>query len=182
MWVRDAHIAIVDCVKQATYGLQNVFMYVNTTSQVVLPKTYNNDMYVEYTKITRRRMVILRENGYDYLIRAYFADSIDPHNAHNTYLEIMTFVDPFKPRTLKVMDRSFLHQDKLSITDFKLYMGNMYLLDYHSGVIVFDITPSQNILITGRYRTDSGFIRLGVYSSNLDNEVLFALATDHAIY
>jgi hypothetical protein len=94
----------------------------------------------------------------------------------------MTFVDPFKPRTLKIMDRSFLHQDKLSITDFKLYMGNMYLLDYHSGVIIFDITPSQNILITGRYRTDSGFHRLGVYSSNLDNEVLFALATDHAIY
>lgn len=94
----------------------------------------------------------------------------------------MTFFDPFKPRTLKVMDRSFLHQDRLSITDFKLYMGNMYLLDYHSGVIVFDITPNQNILITGRYRTDSGYIRLGVYSSNLDNEILFALATNHAIY
>lgn len=94
----------------------------------------------------------------------------------------MTFFDPFKPRTLKIMDRSFLHQDKLSITDFKLYMGNMYLLDYHSGVIVFDITPNQNILITGRYRTDSGYMRLGVYSSNLDNEILFALATNHAIY
>lgn len=94
----------------------------------------------------------------------------------------MTFFDPFKPRTLKVMDRSFLHQDRLSITDFKLYMGNMYLLDYHSGVIVFDITPNQNILITGRYRTDSGYMRLGVYSSNLDNEILFALATNHAIY
>ena len=157
-------------------------MYVNTTSQVVLPKSFLNDMYVEYTKMTRRRFVLLRENGYDYLIRAYFADSIDHQNAHNTYLEIMTFVDPFKPRTLKIMDRSYLHQDKLSITDFKLYMGNMYVLDYHSGVIIFDITPSQNILITGRYRTDSGYLRFGVYSSNLDNEVLFALATDHAVY
>lgn len=94
----------------------------------------------------------------------------------------MTFVDPFKPRTMKVMDRSYLLQDRLSITDFKLYMGNMYLLDFHSGVIVFDITSSQNILITGRYRTDSGFHRMGVYSGNLDNQVLFALATDHAIY
>ncbi len=83
---------------------------------------------------------------------------------------------------MKVMDRSYLLQDRLSITDFKLYMGNMYLLDFHSGVIVFDITSSQNILITGRYRTDSGFHRMGVYSGNLDNQVLFALATDHAIY
>lgn len=127
-------------------------------------------------------MVILRENGYDYLIRAYFADAVDHHSAHNTYLEILTFVDPFKPRTLKIMDRSFLHQDKLSITDFKLYMGNMYLLDYHSGVIIFDIASNQNILITGRYRTDSGFVKMGVFSSNLDNAMLFALATDHAIY
>jgi hypothetical protein len=47
-------------------------------------------------------------------------------------------------------------------------MGNLYLLDYHSGVIIFDITPNQNILITGRYRTDSGFRRFGVYSGNLD--------------
>lgn len=132
--------------------------------------------------MTRRRMVLLRENGYDYLIRSYFADAVDPKYAHNTYLEIMTFVDPFKPRTLKVMDRSYIHQDRLSITDFKLYMGNMYLLDFHSGVIIFDITSAQNILITGRYRTDSGFHRLGVFSSNLDNKVLFALATDHAIY
>ncbi len=91
-------------------------------------------------------------------------------------------MDPFKPRTLKVMDRSYLHQAKLSITDFKLYMGNMYILDYHSGVIVFDITPAQHILIIGRYRTDSGFIRLGVFSSTLDNQVLFALATRSAVY
>lgn len=80
------------------------------------------------------------------------------------------------------MDRSFLHQARLSITDFKLYMGNMYLLDYHSGVIIFDITPAQHILITGRYRTDSGYLRLGVFSGTLDNQVLFALATRNAVY
>lgn len=58
----------------------------------------------------------------------------------------------------------------------------MYLLDYHSGVIIFDFTPHQQILITGRYRTDSGYLRMGVYSGNLDNEVLFALANHHSIY
>lgn len=80
------------------------------------------------------------------------------------------------------MDRSFLHQDKLSIEDFKVYLGDIYILDYHSGVIQFDITPSQTIVITGRYRTDSGFRRLGVYSNNMDNEFLLVLANDHAIF
>lgn len=43
-------------------------------------------MYVGFTKITRRRMVLLREDGYDYLIRAYYADAVDAHHEHNTYL------------------------------------------------------------------------------------------------
>lgn len=46
-----------------------------------------------------------------------------------------------KPWTIRVMDRSFLFQDKLSITDFEIYLGDIYILDYHSGVIKFDITP-----------------------------------------
>jgi hypothetical protein len=53
--------------------------------------------------------------------------------------------------------------------DFEVYLGDIYLLDYHSGVIKFDITPAQTIAIVGRYRTDSGFTKLGVYSNNLDN-------------
>lgn len=67
------------------------------------------------------------------------------------------------------MDRSYIHQDKLSITDFKIYLGDIYILDYHSGVISFDITPSQNIVIKGRYRTESGYHRLGIYSNNMAN-------------
>lgn len=91
-------------------------------------------------------------------------------------------IDQLKwPKTLKIMDRSFLLQDKLSIEDFKLYLGDMYILDYHSGVTRFDITGAQDILITGRYRTNGGFIRMGVYANNLDNEVILALATRHSI-
>lgn len=80
------------------------------------------------------------------------------------------------------MDRSYLNQDKLSITDFKIYLGDIYILDYHSGVISFDLTPSQNIVIKGRYRSESGFTKMGIYSSNMVNEVLLALANDHGVY
>ena len=80
------------------------------------------------------------------------------------------------------MDRSYLYQDKLSITDLKIYLGDIYILDYQSGVISFDITPSQNIVIKGRYRTESGYHRMGIYSNNMANEILLALANDHGIY
>lgn len=49
VWVRDKHLAIVDCIQSISFGLHNVFLYVNTTSQVVLPKVVQNDMYVGFT-------------------------------------------------------------------------------------------------------------------------------------
>lgn len=87
IWMRDQHLAIIDCAKKDTSGkLHNIFMYVNTTSQTPLPTIVENDMYVSFSTITRRRMVILRENGYNYLIRAYYADGVDMDNRNNTYL------------------------------------------------------------------------------------------------
>jgi hypothetical protein len=115
-------------------------------------------------------------------MRVYFAEGVDPQNRNNTYMEIFSANNPRKPYVLRVMDRSFLGLKRLSITDFKLYLGDMYILDYHQGLIRFDISPSQQIIITGRYRTDSGFLKFGVYSSNQDNQFLLVLANSHAIY
>jgi hypothetical protein len=115
---------------------------------------------VPFSNIYHRKIRLLTENGYHYLIRAYFAEHVDEHFDDNNYCEIMSVNNPIKPWTIRVMDRSFLHQDKLFIMDFEVYLGDIYL---HSGVIKFDITSAQTIVIVGRYRTDSGFTKLGVY-------------------
>lgn len=75
-------------------------------------------MYVPFSNIYHRKIRLLTENGYHYLIRAYFAEHVDDHFDDNTYCEIMSVNNPMKPWTIRVMDRSFLHQDKLSIMDF----------------------------------------------------------------
>lgn len=181
VWFRAEMVALVDCSTTTALGLVNYFYYVNTTSAKTITKV-RNDMYVPFNVIWHRKIKLLTENNYHYLIRAYFAEHVDEHYSENTYVEIMSVNNPMKPWTIRVMDRSFLHQDKLSITDFEVYLGDIYILDYFSGVIKFDITPAQTIVITGRYRTDSGFTKLGVYSNNLDNEFLLVLAHDHAIF
>ena len=174
-------ILLVDCTTTTALGLVNYYYYVNASTKAVIGKV-RNDMYVAFNVIWHRKIRLHTENGYHYLIRAYFAEHVDEHYSHNTYVEIISVNNPMKPWTIRVMDRSFLGQDKLSITDFEVYLGNIYILDYFSGVIQFDISPQQSILITGRYRTDSGFTKLGVYSNNLDNEFLLVLAHDHAIF
>lgn len=139
-------------------------------------------MYVGFSTITRRRMVSYMEDDYQYLIRAYYANGVDEYHRDNTYIEILSANDVFNPRTLKVMDRSFLHEKQLAITDFKMYNGLMYVLDYYNGISVLGLTPAQNVLVMGRYRTDGGYTKMGMYTGNLDHEILFVLANHHAIY
>jgi hypothetical protein len=183
VWIRNENIILVDCVQNSSslgIGLVNYFYYVNASSKQTIGKV-KNDMYVGFTKITYRKIGLLTENGYHYLIRAYFASHVDEVHRRNTYVELMSVNNPMKPWTIRVMDRSFLHQDSLAITDFEVYLGDIYILDYHSGVIKFDISNQQTIVIVGRYRTDSGYTKMGVYSNNLDNEFLLVLAHNHTV-
>lgn len=168
VWFKEQETILVDCAQNSTLGLRNYFLYLNSTTKAFIGKL-QNDMYVPFSNIYHRKIRLHTEDGYHYLIRAYFAEHVDEHFDENTYAEILSVNNPLKPWTIRVMDRSFLHQTKLSIMDFEVYLGDIYLLDYHSGVIKFDISTSQTIIITGRYRTDSGFTKLGVYSNNMDN-------------
>ena len=111
----------------------------------------------------------LHIDGEDYLIRSHFGDSVDHQHSHNTYMEVFIMKNPLKPRIIKLIDRSFLHQDKLAITDFKVYNRQIFLLDFHNGFSVFGLTPAQHLVTEFRYRTDSGYLRMGVFSGNLGN-------------
>jgi len=65
-------IALVDCSQISSLGLKNVFIYVNTSSKAIIGKVFN-DLYVPFNEIYHRKIRLLTEDNYHYLIRAYFA-------------------------------------------------------------------------------------------------------------
>lgn len=65
-------IALVDCSQTSPLGLKNVFIYVNTSSKAIIGKVFN-DLYVPFNEIYHRKIRLLTEDNYHYLIRAYFA-------------------------------------------------------------------------------------------------------------
>jgi len=140
-------------------------------------------MYVPFQQVTRRRMLtyIDPESGYHYLLRSYFADGVSPAHSLNTYVDVFILNDPMRPWSLKVIDRTLLQQNELSIMDIKMYLGDIYLLDGRKGLYRMDITIHQQLLITGRYQ-GQGFTRFGVYSNNLDDAFEIALANSHSVY
>ena len=80
-----------------------------------------------------------------------------------------------------MIDRSFIHAKTFAITDVKVYMGDIFVLDYLNGLYRFDFMKNQEVRITGRYDKD-GFYKFNVYSNNLENELIVALANSHAVY
>ena len=117
VWLRASMLVMIDCVQNGTFGLQNYFYYVNATTKTTIGKV-KNDMYVAFTVMRARKIRLHYENQYVYLIRSYFANAVDPLHRDNTYAEIISLQNPMKPWTVRVMDRSFLHQNRLAITDF----------------------------------------------------------------
>jgi hypothetical protein len=84
VWFRNEEIILVDCAQNTTFSLQNYFLYLNSTSKASLGKV-KNDMYVPFSNIYHRKVRLYTEDGYHYLIRAYFAEHVDEHFDDNTY-------------------------------------------------------------------------------------------------
>lgn len=49
IWLESKGLIIVDCAKVGNHALQNVFLYINVTSQKVLPNQVLNDMWIGFT-------------------------------------------------------------------------------------------------------------------------------------
>lgn len=90
----------MDCLHEKPsdpYPFENHFYYVDLTTHAV-SHTVRNDIFVEFTKITKRKIMKYHdpETGYIYLIRAYDATGVDIENRENTYMEIFSARDPHK--------------------------------------------------------------------------------------
>lgn len=57
----------------------------------------------------------------------------------NTYMEIFSVRDPYDIQIMKVLDRTYLHTNTLSIIDAKVYLGDIFFLDYINGLYRLDI-------------------------------------------
>lgn len=147
-----------------------------------MPHHLNNQLYVNFTSITRRRLNLYsdHETGHHYMLRAYFADGVDIANRHNTYIDVFLITDPLQPWSLRVIDRSIIHKTEFAITDFKMYLGDIYVLDYWQGLYRVDITNHMQIVLLGHYSAE-GYTRFSVFSENMDDTFVIALANTHYI-
>lgn len=108
---------------------------------------------------------------------------MDSAHSDNTYMEIfiVPVEDPTEIEPLRVIDRTFLNLKALRIMDAEIYLDDIFLLDYDTGLFRIDILQSQRVEVTGRYR-DFGFTKFAVYSDDYQDELIIAVANKHSVY
>ena len=114
-----------------------------------------NEVYADFQKITKRKLATFTnpETHYPYLIRAYFAEGVG-NDKDNTYIEFFGARDPHDLQIFDVVDRTFLHEEKLAINDLEVYNGDIYFLDTYVGLYRLDVTKDHKLLITGKLKRE----------------------------
>lgn len=100
---------------------------------------------------------------------------------NNSYVELFHASDIKNPEILRVFDRSQLSLKQLNIADIHIYLGDIFILDYYTGLYRLDILRGQMIEVTGHYPAEH-YNKFSLYSDDLDAQLLIALSNDHAIY
>lgn len=86
--------------------------------------------------------------------------------------------EPLKPWVVSVIDRSFLKTSTLRATDIRVYLSEIYILDYSKGIHRVKINLQEELIYSGFFEA-KGFNRFAVYSNNLDDRFELALANNH---
>jgi hypothetical protein len=56
-------------------------------------------------------------------------------------------IDPLRPQLLDVIDHTFLELPKLSIADYQIHNGMVYILAYNKGIYQIRLNPNQYLQI-----------------------------------
>lgn len=181
-------MAVVDCTKKGgkVFSTYTNYWYIADLTNHSIKKIIKNDLYIGFTSISKRQLLKFSHpeaGGFTYMLRTYFSDGVDKEHSDNTYMEIfiVPVEDPTEIEPLRVIDRTFLNLNVLRIMDVQLYLDDIFLLDYDTGLFRLDILQSQIVAITGRYR-DRGFTKFGIYSDDLQDECIVAVANQHTLF
>lgn len=89
----DHGLAIVDCARKtdSLFNAYRNYFYIIDLTTHALKKVVENDLFVSFKSITKRRMMKFSHpeaGGFTYLLRTHLSDGVDAAHSDNTYMEI----------------------------------------------------------------------------------------------
>lgn len=176
---RNSSFAIVDCAEFRNGRLSsNQFYYVDLQTMKVEETTHYNDIFVHYNMLQKRTIHAFHDprNRLDYIFRVAYRSGVDQANQDRTYIEIFETTRGLKPYLLDVIDHTVLGGSSLSIADFTVYDGFLYVLAYGKGLYELVLTPNQRVEIRSFFeiRMDVNRFAINRLGFNDDLNVVFS--------
>jgi hypothetical protein len=119
-----------------------LFVNLDTGVKVLGGKT--TDTFVNYNFLSQRFIEVIEDpmNRVLYILRIIPRDGVDKAHQNNTYIEYFLIRDSMDPQIIEVVDYTFIGEKTLSIVDYQVAFGQLYLLAYNKGL--FEIVLSRN--------------------------------------
>jgi hypothetical protein len=90
--------------------------------------------------------------------------------------------NPLYPQLLDVIDHTFFEMEKLSIADYQIHMGLIYILAYNRGIYQLRLNRDQYIQIRSFLPLKQDFYRFRVDQLGFNDDLNVVVSNGNMIY
>ena len=182
---RTDSLVVVDCaVFHMGEVVFNEFFYVNLTTKAVIEGIHFSDTFVNYHFLSKRRIEVLEDpfTRLPYLVRFTLRDGVSAEQSYNTYAEIFLMNNPLRPQLLDVIDHTFFEMERLSIADYQIHNGLIYILAYNRGIYELRLTRDQHLQIRSFLPLTQDIYRFRVDQLGFNDDLNVVVSNGNMIY
>ena len=143
-----------------------------------------SDTFVDYHALTTRKIEVLEDpfTRIPYLVRFITRDGVSQEQRDQTYAEIFLMINPTRPQLLDVIDHTFFELEKLSIADYQIHMGLIYILAYNKAIYELRITRDQHIQIRSIFPIQLDVTKFRVDQLGFNDDLNVVVTNGNTIY
>lgn len=142
------------------------------------------DAFVNYNFLSKRNIEVIEDpmNRVLYILRIIPRDGVDVAHQNNTYIEIFLIRDALDPQIIDVIDYTFIGEKTLSIVDYQVVFGQLYLLAYNKGLFEIVIAPNGIVYTRNFFEIKMDMYRFKVDRIGFNDDLYIVLTNGNQIY
>lgn len=117
-----------------------------------------------------------------YILRIVPRDGVDRAHENNTFVEIFLIRNAIDPQILDVIDYTFIGEKSLSIADYQISFGHLYILAYGKGLFEIVLAPNQRIYTRNFFDIKMDMYRFRVDRIGFNDDIYLVMTNGNQIY
>jgi len=109
-------------------------------------------------------------------------DGVDQGHRDQTYAEIFLMINPLRPQILDVIDHTFFDIPKLSIADYQVFAGSIFILAYNRALYEVELDQNQYVFIRSKFDIKFDINRFHIDRLNFNDDLQVVATNGNTVY